>query len=161
MSTPTCDVRLDVNGTVHELTIEPRETIADVLRERLALLGTKVSCELQVCGVCTVLLDGRAVSACTMLAVEADGCRLRTVEGLAGEAGELSPLQQAFLEQGAVQCGFCTAGMLTTTTALLTEEPAPSAEQVREYLNGNLCRCTGYAAIFRAVAVAAGNGDGP
>jgi carbon-monoxide dehydrogenase small subunit len=152
MSIQTCDVRLDVNGVTHELTIEPRETIAEVLRERLGLLGTKVSCELQVCGVCTVLLDDSPVSACNVLAVEADRRRLRTVEGLAEGPDELSALQRAFLEQGAVQCGFCTGGMLVAATALLEENPSPSEEEVRAYLNGNLCRCTGYAAVFRAVA---------
>jgi carbon-monoxide dehydrogenase small subunit len=161
MSVETFDVRLDVNGVTHDLTIEPRETIAEVLRDRLGLIGTKVSCELQVCGVCTVLLDDRPISACNVLAVEADGRRLRTVEGLADASGELDRVQQAFLEHGAVQCGFCTAGMLMAATALLDEVPLPSEDQVRAHLNGNLCRCTGYAAIFRAIADAAQEGAAP
>jgi carbon-monoxide dehydrogenase small subunit len=145
---------LTVNGRTQVLSIEPRETLADVLRDRLALTGTKVSCDAQVCGACTVLVDGLPVSACTFLALDADGRSVRTVEGLA-QAGTLSPLQQAFIDHAAFQCGFCTAGMLMAATALLEENPDPRREEVVAGLDGNLCRCTGYAAIVEAVLQAA------
>jgi aerobic-type carbon monoxide dehydrogenase small subunit (CoxS/CutS family) len=136
------------------LRIEPRETIAEVLRERLALTGTKVSCDAQVCGACTVLVDGLAVSACTYLAVDADGRAVRTVEGLATEAG-LAPIQQAFIDHAGFQCGFCTPGMLMAATALLEEDPSPTREAVIHGMEGNLCRCTGYAHIIDAIVAAA------
>jgi aerobic-type carbon monoxide dehydrogenase small subunit (CoxS/CutS family) len=145
---------LTVNGRTRELSIEPRETLAEVLRERLALTGTKVSCDAQVCGACTVLVDALPVSACTYLAIDADGKRIRTVEGLA-DGQRLSPLQQAFIDHAAFQCAFCTAGMLMTATALLEENPHPSRDDVVEGLEGNLCRCTGYAHIIDAVLAAA------
>ncbi len=147
-------VSLTVNGRPHSLTIEPRETLADVLRDHLSLTGTKVSCDAQVCGACTVLVDGLPVSACTFLASDADGRRVRTVEGLRTEAG-LSPLQQAFIDSAAFQCGFCTPGMLMAATALLEEQPDPSREDVVRGLEGNLCRCTGYEPIVQAVLAAA------
>ncbi len=156
---PQVDVELLVNGRPHQLRIEPRETLAEVLRERLALTGTKVSCDVQVCGACTVLVDGLAVSACTFLAVDADGLRVRTVEGLA-EDGGLSALQQAFIDHAAFQCGFCTPGMLMAATALLEENPSPSREEVIEALEGNICRCTGYRGIVDAVLAAAAVGSG-
>ena len=149
------DVALDVNGTPRSLTIEPRETLAEVLRERLALTGTKVSCDAQVCGACTVLVDGLAVSACTFLAVDADGRAVRTVEGLATDR-ELAPIQQAFIDHAGFQCGFCTPGMLMAATALLEEDPSPTREAVIHGMEGNLCRCTGYAHIIDAVLAAAG-----
>ena len=148
-------IALAVNGSGRRLVIEPRETLADVLRDRLGLTGTKVSCDAQVCGACTVLVDGLAVSACTFLAVDADGRTVRTVEGLADD-GRLSPLQQAFIDKAAFQCGFCTAGMLMAATALLEEDPRPTREAVVHGLEGNLCRCTGYASIIDAVLAAAG-----
>ena len=152
----TLEVVLTVNGARHALVVEPRETLADVLRDRLALTGTKVSCDAQVCGACTVLVDGLPVSACTFLAVDADGHRVRSVEGLAqGEV--LSPLQRAFLRRGALQCGFCTAGMLMAATALLEDDPSPSRAAVVDALDGNLCRCTGYVTIVDAVLEAAGS----
>jgi aerobic-type carbon monoxide dehydrogenase small subunit (CoxS/CutS family) len=151
----TVDVAFDVNGSSRTLRIEPRETLADVLRERLALTGTKVSCDAQVCGACTVLVDGLAVSACTYLAVDADGRAVRTVEGLATDGG-LAPIQQAFIEHAGFQCGFCTPGMLMAATALLEVDPAPTREAVIEGMEGNLCRCTGYAHIIDAVMAAAG-----
>lgn len=150
----TLDVRLVVNERPYELTIEPRETLAEVLRDRLALTGTKVSCDAQVCGACTVLVDGLAVSACTFLAVDADGRTVRTIEGLAS-AGVLDPLQHAFVDHAAFQCGFCTPGMLMAATALLEETPRPSREDVIRAMEGNLCRCTGYAPIVDAVLAAA------
>lgn len=151
----TVDIALDVNGTQRTLSIEPRETLAEVLRERLALTGTKVSCDAQVCGACTVLVDGLAVSACTYLAVDADGRGVRTVEGLATDR-ELAPIQQAFIDHAGFQCGFCTPGMLMAATALLTEDPSPTREAVIHGMEGNLCRCTGYAHIIDAVLAASG-----
>jgi carbon-monoxide dehydrogenase small subunit len=148
------EVRLTVNGRPRDLRIEPRETLADVVRDRLSLTGTKVSCDAQVCGACTLLVDGLAVSACTYLAVDADGCEVETVEGLARD-GVLSPLQQAFIDHAAFQCGFCTPGMLMAATALLRDNPSPTREEVAEGLDGNLCRCTGYAPIIEAVLDAA------
>ena len=147
----TVEVTLSVNGKPRDLRIEPRETLAEVLRDRLSLTGTKVSCDAQVCGACTVLVDGLAMSACTYLAVDADGKAVRTVEGLAAKGEPLTPLQQAFIDCAAFQCGFCTSGMLMAATALLEENPHPTAEEVEEGLEGNLCRCTGYAPIVEAV----------
>ena len=147
-------LHVTVNGVERELLIEANETLADVLRDRLGLVGTKVSCDAQVCGACTVLVDGLAVSACTYLAVDGEGRAVRTVEGLAPE-GRLSALQQAFIESAAFQCGFCTPGMLMAATALLEEDPDPSREAVIEGLEGNLCRCTGYEPIVEAVLAAA------
>jgi carbon-monoxide dehydrogenase small subunit len=151
----TIDVTLEVNGRARPLRIEPRETLAEVLRDRLALTGTKVSCDAQVCGACTVIVDDLAVSACTYLAADAEGRSIRTVEGLAAD-GELSALQQAFIDRAAFQCGFCTSGMLMAATALLEDNPTPSREEVVRGLEGNLCRCTGYAPIVDAVLDAAG-----
>ncbi len=153
----TMAVALTVNGQRHALTIEPRETLAEVLRDRLGLTGTKISCDAQVCGACTVLVDGLAVSACTYLAADADGRSVTTVEGLAVD-GQLSPLQAAFIAYAAFQCGFCTPGMLMAATALLAENPAPSREEVIRALDGNLCRCTGYAPIVDAILAVASNG---
>ena len=148
------DIRLTVNERVQALRIEPRETLGEILRERLALTGTKISCDAQVCGACTVLVDGLPVSACTYLAVDADERSVRTVEGLAVDGG-LSALQQAFIDHAAFQCGFCTPGMLMAATAILEEHPHPTREQVVAGLEGNLCRCTGYVPIVEAVLAAA------
>jgi aerobic-type carbon monoxide dehydrogenase small subunit (CoxS/CutS family) len=153
-------LELTVNGRAVVLQAEPRETLADVLRDRLALTGTKVSCDAQVCGACTVLVDGLAVSACTYLAADADGRAVRTVEGLA-EGGRLSPIQQAFVDHAAFQCGFCTPGMLMAATALLEDDPDPTREAVIHGLEGNLCRCTGYAQIIDAVLAAAATSREP
>lgn len=148
------DVVIEVNGDERTLRIEPRETLAEVLRDRLGLTGTKVSCDAQVCGACTVLVDDLAVSACTYLAIDADGRTVRTVEGLA-VGGQLSPVQQAFLDHAGFQCGFCTPGMLMAATALLEADPSPTRDEVVDGLEGNLCRCTGYAQIIEAVLAAA------
>jgi carbon-monoxide dehydrogenase small subunit len=153
-------IRLTVNGRPHDLEVAPPDLLLDVLRDRLDLKGAKRSCDTQVCGACTVLVDGLAVSACTYLAIEADGRAVLTVEGLA-EGDQLHPLQRAFVERGAVQCGFCTAGMLLTAKALLDEAPAPSREDVVHHLRGSLCRCTGYRKIVEAILAAAGTPETP
>ena len=149
------EVGFTVNGRAVTLDLRPEALLLDVLRDRLQLKGAKRSCDMQVCGACTVLLDGAPVSACTMLAVEAEGRDVLTVEGL-GSADRLDPLQQAFIDHAAVQCGFCTAGMLLTARALLAEDPAPTRERVLHYLHGSLCRCTGYRKIVEAVLACAG-----
>lgn len=143
-------VSIEVNGIVVERTISPRTLLVDFLREDLRLTGTKVSCELQVCGVCTVLVDGRPVSSCTYLAVDADGHKVDTVEGLA-DGQELHPLQEAFVSCHALQCGFCTPGFLMMSKALLDSEPDVEREGIVEHLEGNICRCTGYQPIVEAV----------
>ena len=148
------DICLTVNGEARALTVPAHALLLDVLRDRLGLKGAKRSCDVQVCGACTVLVDGAPVSACTYLAVEADGREVLTVEGLGSEAA-LDPLQQAFVDHGAVQCGFCTPGMLMAATALLAEDPAPTRAAVIEHLRGNLCRCTGYGKIVDAVLAGA------
>ena len=153
------DIALQVNGQAVQATVEPRESLADLLRERLSLTGTHLGCEHGVCGACTVIMDGAAVRACLLFAVQADGARITTVEGLAQD-GTLVPLQRTFHEHHALQCGFCTPGILMTATALLAECPHPTADEVREAIAGNLCRCTGYIAIVDAI-LAAANTDSP
>ena len=148
-------LRATVNGRPIELEIEPRETLAEVLRERLRLTGTRVSCDVQVCGACTVLVDGLPVSACTALAYEARGREVLTIEGLASSLGELHPLQQAFVDEYAFQCGFCTPGMILAAEALLRKNPNPTEQEIRLALSGNLCRCTGYVKIVDSVRAAA------
>lgn len=153
-------IEIGVNGEWHELTVKPRNTLVEVLREKLGLTGTKDGCEQGVCGACTVMLEGRPVLACITLAVECHGKEIRTVEGLApGEI--LSAIQQAFLDQGAVQCGFCTSGMLMSATALLEKNSKPSLAEIKKALEGNLCRCTGYNSIVAAVQQASGQGVKP
>ena len=146
-------ITLEVNGRVRECRVRPGETLLEVLREGLGLTGTKEGCGKGECGACTVLLDGVPVDACLVLAVQADGGRITTVEGLGGREA-LHPLQEAFIEEGAVQCGFCTPGMLMAGAALLKEKDAPSSEEIRVAVSGNLCRCTGYAKIEAAVRTA-------
>ena len=148
------NTRFDLNGTSVEAEVEPRTTLADCIRHQLLQTGTHVGCEHGVCGACTVIVDGAAVRSCLMLAVQAQGAKVTTVEGLSSDAA-LSPLQAAFRKHHALQCGFCTPGMLTTAHALLTEEPDADRERIREVLSGNLCRCTGYIAIVEAVHEAA------
>jgi carbon-monoxide dehydrogenase small subunit len=143
-------VRLNVNGREVQVRVGPFESLADVLRNRLELTGTKIGCASGECGACTVILDGQAVPSCVTLAALADGKAVRTVEGLA-EDGEPTPLQRSFLEAGAFQCGFCTAGMLMSATALLESNPRPTEEEIRRGLQGNICRCTGYVQIIQAV----------
>ena len=149
-------IELIVNGDRYEVTVAPWRTLADVLREDLDLIGTKIGCNQGDCGACTVHLDGRPVCSCLTLAVEADRRPIRTIEGLAPSPQELSPLQQAFGDKGAVQCGFCTAGMLMSATHLLETEPHPDERQIRDGLSGNICRCTGYNKIVEAIDSAAG-----
>jgi len=144
-------LRTRVNGRDLELSIEPQETLAEVLRERLHLTGTKISCDVQVCGACTVLVDGLPVSACTYLAYEARNRQILTIEGLAGANAGLHPLQQAFVEENAFQCGFCTPGMLLAAKSLLDQYPSASEDEIIEYMEGNICRCTGYRPIVAAI----------
>jgi aerobic carbon-monoxide dehydrogenase small subunit len=148
-------VAFSVNGTRHELDLEPRELLVYVLRDRLRLTGTNVGCDTSSCGTCTIMVDGEPVKSCTVLGVQADGAEITTIEGLAGN-GELHPVQQAFHEQHALQCGFCTPGMVMSVVGFLDENPSPSEQEIRKALEGNLCRCTGYQNIVKAVQAAAG-----
>ena len=150
-------IHMTVNGQPMELAVEPYRTLLDVLRDELDLTGAKKGCDRGDCGACTVLVDGKPVTSCMMLAVQADGCRITTIEGLRTD-GRLHPLQQAFVDHGAVQCGFCTPGMVLAAVALLDENPHPTEAQVREAIAGNLCRCTGYAKIVDAVLSVDGHG---
>jgi carbon-monoxide dehydrogenase small subunit len=148
--TPKQTIQLTVNGRAYERTVEVRLTLADFLRDELDLTGTHLGCEHGMCGACTILFDGEAVRSCLLLAVQADGADLTTVEGLAQGEG-LHPLQQAFHENHALQCGFCTPGFLMTAVAFLQETQNPTEAQVREAISGNICRCTGYAPIVQAI----------
>ena len=147
-------IKVTVNGKTYERSVEARMTLADFLRNELDLTGTHLGCEHGMCGACTILWDGDAVRSCLLLAVQAEGADLMTVEGLA-QGNQLHPLQRAFQERHALQCGFCTPGFLMTAYALLNEIPNPTEAQVREAISGNICRCTGYLPIIRAIALAA------
>lgn len=147
-------IRLKVNGRDFSLLVKPTDALVDVLRDKLELTGTKKSCGLGDCGACTVLMDGRAINSCLVLAVDAQGRDITTIEGLESDDGKLHPLQEAFIQNGAVQCGFCTPGMILSVKALLDEIPNPTEEEVRQAISGNLCRCTGYAKIVQAVLAA-------
>jgi carbon-monoxide dehydrogenase small subunit len=149
------ELGLTVDGERFEIDVEPRHTLADVLRERCGRTGTHVGCEHGVCGACTVLVDDEPVRSCLMFAVQAEGSAIRTVEGLAGEDGTLHPLQQAFLDRHGLQCGFCTPGMLMTAVHLLDRCPGADRDTIREEMSGNICRCTGYAGIVDAIEAAA------
>lgn len=149
------EVVCTVNGHRYRASVEPRKLLSDFLREDLSLTGTHIGCEHGVCGTCTVLLNGRPARSCLLFAVQAAGADLVTVEGLADEQGHLTVLQESFSEAHALQCGFCTPGMLITATALLQENGSPTADDVRDFLSGQLCRCTGYEQIVRAVLSAA------
>lgn len=151
----TVSLRLEINGASHELEVEPRLLLVHALRDELGLTGTHVGCDTSNCGACTVHIDGRAVKSCTVLAVQAEGAHVTTIEGL-GDEGNLHPIQEAFWSDHGLQCGFCTPGMIMTAAALLAENPSPSEEEVRHALDGNLCRCTGYHNIVKAVLDAAG-----
>jgi len=146
-------IRVTINGTAYERAVEPRLLLADFLRSTLGLTGTHVGCEHGVCGACTVLVDGDSMRACLLFAVQLDGCQVETVEGL-GTPARLNPLQEAFRQHGALQCGFCTPGMLMTATDLLRKYPLASDDDIRAGLSGNLCRCTGYEHIVNAVRTA-------
>ncbi len=148
---------LTVNGTVHKLQVEPDRTLLDVLREDLDLIGTKEGCGLGECGSCSVIVGKRLVKSCIFMALQANGETVTTIEGLA-QGGKLDPLQRAFIERGAIQCGYCTPGMILTSKALLGENPAPREAEIRNYLSGNLCRCTGYVKIIEAIQAAAREG---
>ena len=148
------EVTITINGTAHRLQVPPRALLSQVLRDELDLTGTHVGCDTSSCGACTVLVDGNATKSCTMFAVQADGCSVTTVEGLASN-GELHPIQEAFREKHGLQCGFCTPGMMITAVQILERNPSPSEEEIRSGLRGNLCRCTGYHNIVKAVQHAA------
>jgi aerobic carbon-monoxide dehydrogenase small subunit len=148
------DVTFSVNGERAEISVPPRRTLADALREDCGLTGTHLGCEHGVCGACTVLLDGEPVRACLMFAVQADGCSITTVEGLQGPDGELHPLQEAFVEHHGLQCGFCTPGMLMSALHLLDTQPDADRRKIREEMSGNICRCTGYQGIVDAIQAA-------
>ena len=153
--TDTRAIAITVNGTRREATVETRHTLADVLRQQLGLTGTHLGCEHGVCGACTVLLDGRSVRSCLLLAVQANGREVTTIEGLAPDRARLHPLQEAFRDHHGLQCGYCTPGMLMTLLELLRENPSPTEEEVRVAISGNLCRCTGYQGIVDAALAAA------
>lgn len=143
-----------INDRSYKLEVEANETLAFILREKIGLTGTKVSCEQGECGACTVLLNGKAVNSCLILAPEIEGCEITTIEGIS-QNGILDPIQEAFIKAGAVQCGFCTPGMVMSTKALLMENPNPMEEEIKHALSGNFCRCTGYHGILKAVKIAA------
>ena len=143
-------IRMEVNGSSRELEVEPWRTLLDAVREDLDLTGAKLGCDIQVCGACTLLLDGKPVSACSVLAVDADGRRVTTVEGLA-DGDRLHPLQEAFLKHGALQCGYCTSGFLLTAKAMLDEDPRPDDRRIKSYMGGSFCRCGCYQEILEAI----------
>ena len=147
-------IRFHINGEPHAVQVKPHELLIDFVRERLGLTGTKRSCDMEICGTCTVLLDGKAVSSCSLFAFELDGKSLTTIEGLEGPNG-LHPLQKAFIRCGGFQCGFCTPGMILLAKSLLTEIPDPTREEVCAYMDANICRCTGYQMIVESILDAA------
>ena len=153
---PETVVRLSVNGDEHEASVEHRVTLADFLREQCGLTGTHLGCEHGVCGACTVLVGGEAVRSCLMLAVQARGAEVTTIEGIAGPDGTLNHVQEAFRDAHGLQCGFCTPGFVVSMTAFLRDHPKPTDQEIKEALSGNLCRCTGYQGIINAVRAAAG-----
>ena len=153
-------IDLQINGTLHSMEVEPQRTLLEVLRDQLGYTGTKRACDTGDCGACTVIVDGKAVLACLTLAVEAQGKEIVTIEAL-GDGDQLDPLQQSFVDCGAVQCGFCTPGMVLSAKALLDDNPAPGREDVRRAIGGNLCRCTGYAKIVEAIEHAAAKAATP
>lgn len=149
-------VKVTVNGAIYEREVDSRMTLVDFLRHELCLTGTHVGCEHGVCGACTIIKNGQAVRSCLMLAAQADGANLQTVEGLRNvESGELHPIQQAFIEEHGLQCGFCTPGFLMSTLELLADNPNPNDQEIKDALDGNLCRCTGYQSIIQSVRLAA------
>jgi len=151
-------INLTINSKPYELAVLPNQTLLDVLRDELGLTGTKRGCEIGECGACTVIVDGKAVNSCLVLAVAVDGCQILTVEGLM-QNGKLHPLQQSFINHDAVHCGFCTPGMLMSAWELLQENPTPTAEEIKLAIAGNLCRCTGYQQIIAAIQAVAGKNE--
>ena len=152
-------LQLKVNGMAYKMEVEPRRTLLELIREDLELTGTKEGCGLGECGTCTVLLDGIPIKSCITLAVQANGREVTTIEGVEGADGTLHPIQQAFIDHGAIQCGFCTPGMVLSAKALLHENPRPTEMEVKQAIAGNLCRCTGYQKIVEAILSAAGKGQ--
>jgi carbon-monoxide dehydrogenase small subunit len=153
VDTEKSTITLTVNGEDYEISVKPNVSLLDVLRDELDFTGTKRGCDTGDCGACTVIMDGKAVNACLVLAMRADGCKIVTIEGMAS-GNKLDPIQEAFLEKGAVQCGFCTPGMALSTKALLDENPNPTKEEIKAGIAGNLCRCTGYTKIIEAIQTA-------
>jgi carbon-monoxide dehydrogenase small subunit len=147
-------IHLRINGEPYEITVKSNLTLLDLLRDEIGLTGTKKGCDTGQCGACTVLLDGKTINSCLVLAVDANGKEILTIEGLAKD-GQLHPLQEAFIQEGAVQCGYCTSGMILSAKALLDENPTPKEEEVKKAIAGNLCRCTGYVRIVKAILNAA------
>lgn len=152
-------IELKINGEIHAVSVKPNETLLDVLRDKIGLTGTKKGCDTGQCGACTILLDGKPVPSCLILVVDVKNKEIITIEGLA-ENGSLHPLQEAFVNEGAVQCGYCTPGMILSAKALLDQNPHPSEQEIKEAISGNLCRCTGYVKIIQAISAAAENGRG-
>ena len=152
----TVEIRVTVNGVEHKHDVEPRTLLVQYVREHLGLTGTNIGCDTSSCGACSLHVDGEAVKSCTMLAVQADGSSITTIEGMAGKDGSLHPMQKALMENHGLQCGYCTPGMVMAATSLLKENPNPSEDDVRIGLEGNLCRCTGYHNIVKAVLACAG-----
>jgi carbon-monoxide dehydrogenase small subunit len=148
-------IKLTVNGKIQEVEVQPWDTLLDVIREELGLTGTKEGCGLGECGACTVIMNGKTVNSCLVLAMEADGKQITTIEGLS-EGEKLHPVQQAFIDEGGLQCGFCTPGMVISAKALLDENPHPTDEEIRRGISGNFCRCTGYTKIIKSIKSAAG-----
>ena len=148
------NITLHINGDKYSIAVEPWRTLSEVLREDLNMIGTKIGCETGDCGACTVLINGQSVTSCLSLAVESDGKEITTIEGLSTQGDTLHPIQEAFVEQGAIQCGYCTPGMILSAKYLLDRNPEPTESQIRQALSGNLCRCTGYNLIVKAVMAA-------
>lgn len=148
-------IELDINGRIYEVAVNPRDLLVDVIRKKVGLTGTKKGCGDGDCGACTVLIDGKPELSCLKLAIACQGTKITTIEGLVREDGTLHPIQQAFVDQGAVQCGFCTPGMILSSKALLDRNPQPSEDYIKHELSGNICRCTGYKKIVEAVEAAA------
>ncbi|MEK9937848.1 MAG: (2Fe-2S)-binding protein [Ilumatobacter sp.] len=149
------DITVTINGKTHTADVEPRTLLVQFVREQAGLTGTNIGCDTSSCGACSVHIDGEAAKSCTLLAVQADGCSITTIEGMAGDDGSLHPMQQAFMENHGLQCGYCTPGMVMAATSLLAENPNPTEEEVRLGLEGNLCRCTGYHNIVQSVLACA------
>ncbi len=149
------DITVTINGKTHTADVEPRTLLVQFIREQAGLTGTNIGCDTSSCGACSVHIDGEAAKSCTLLAVQADGCSITTIEGMAGDDSSLHPMQQAFMENHGLQCGYCTPGMVMAATSLLAENPNPTEEEVRLGLEGNLCRCTGYHNIVQSVLACA------